>query len=96
MRFTADDLSDAYVTLDVVNKSEGACTFKDACTNEHCLKVIDSLSATKRKNFFKMLEQAIKEIPFPVDGSEYDSVEDYDEANSEFHARLEDYCSEFM
>lgn len=96
MRFTADDLNFAYGTQEAINASNGELTFEYLCTDDHCLDAFDALSSAKKKKFLKMLERAVKEIQSPVDCSEYDSVEDYDEANSEFHARLEDYFSEFM
>ena len=50
MRFTSNDLSDAYVTQQEVNASEGSYTFNDLCTNEHCLEAINSLSTASRRS----------------------------------------------
>lgn len=96
MRFTSNDLSDAYVTQQEVNASEGSYTFNDLCTNEHCLEAINSLSTAKKKKFFKILKQAVEKIPFPDDCSEYILEDDYNEAKNAFYARLEDYFAEFM
>ena len=96
MRFTSNDLSDAYVTQQEVNASEGSSTFNDLCTNEHCLEAINSLSTAKKKKFFKILKQAVEKIPFPDDCSEYILEDDYNEAKNAFYARLEDYFAEFM
>ena len=96
MRFTSNDLSDAYVTQQEVNASEGSYTFNDLCTNEHCLEALNSLSTAKKKKFFKILKQAVEKIPFPDDCSEYILEDDYNEAKNAFYARLEDYFAEFM
>lgn len=66
MRFTSNDLSDAYVTQQEVNASEGSYTFNDLCTNEHCLEAINSLSTAKKKNSSKYLSRRSKKFHFPM------------------------------
>lgn len=96
MPFTSNDLIFAYTTQEAVNESNGKLTFEYLCTDDHCLEAFDSLSAAKKNKFLKMLERAVEEIPSPDDCNEYAFEEDYDEVNSEFYARLEDYFAEFM